>query len=73
MKKILVIAPHADDELLGCGGTLLKRYKSGYEVCWLLMTSISEENGWAKKDVQKRDIEIKTVKKLLNINSMLEI
>ena len=66
--KTIIVAPHADDELLGCGGTLLKRYKSGYEVCWLLMTSISEENGWAKKDVQKRDLEIKTVKKLLNIN-----
>ena len=66
--KTIIVAPHADDELLGCGGTLLKRYKSGYDVCWLLMTSISEENGWAKKDVQKRDLEIKTVKKLLNIN-----
>lgn len=66
--KTIIVGPHADDELLGCGGTLLKRYKSGYEVCWLLMTSISEENGWAKKDVQKRDLEIKTVKKLLNIN-----
>jgi len=24
MKRILVLSPHADDELLGCGGTLLK-------------------------------------------------
>ena len=24
MKNILIIAPHPDDETLGCGGTLLK-------------------------------------------------
>lgn len=32
MKKILVIAAHPDDELLGCGGTIKKFIKSGCEV-----------------------------------------
>ena len=30
MKKILVIAPHADDEILGCGGYLLHQKQSGF-------------------------------------------
>ena len=32
MKRILVIAPHADDEILGCGGTIAKLVKLGNEV-----------------------------------------
>ena len=31
-QKILVIAPHADDETFGCGGTILKLVAAGHEV-----------------------------------------
>lgn len=29
MRKLLFIAPHADDETLGCGGTMLKYQSQG--------------------------------------------
>lgn len=32
MKKILIIAPHSDDEILGCGGYMLSQIKQGAQV-----------------------------------------
>lgn len=41
MRKILVIAPHADDEVLGCGATMAKAYAKGDEVYVLICTNAS--------------------------------
>ena len=38
MNKVLCIAVHADDETLGCGGTILKHKAQGDEIHWLLLT-----------------------------------
>jgi N-acetylglucosamine malate deacetylase 1 len=49
--KTLVIAPHPDDEILGCGGTLLRRKEEGNELGWLIVTEISVSMGWSKEAV----------------------
>jgi len=59
--KILVIAPHPDDETLGCGGTLLRHKNEGDEIYWNIVTGISEENGWSNKAVKERESEIESV------------
>lgn len=41
MNKILIIAPHADDEVLGCGATVSKLSKQGHEVYVLICTNAS--------------------------------
>lgn len=58
MKRHLVIAPHPDDETLGCGGTLLRARQQGDEIYWLIVTGISEAQGFPSEKVQSRAIEI---------------
>jgi LmbE family N-acetylglucosaminyl deacetylase len=36
--RIIVFAPHPDDETLGCGGTIAKKLAEGYEVIIVVMT-----------------------------------
>jgi len=36
--RIVVFAPHPDDETLGCGGTIAKRISEGYEVQIVILT-----------------------------------
>jgi LmbE family N-acetylglucosaminyl deacetylase len=38
-KKMLVIAAHPDDEVLGAGGVIANRTRQGWEVCVVWMTS----------------------------------
>ncbi len=61
MSNILVIAPHPDDETLGCGGTLFRRKEEGDVLHWLTVTGISEDLGWSKATVKTRKAEIKTI------------
>lgn len=38
MKNILIIAPHPDDEILGCGGTIFKHIAQGNQVYVCIVT-----------------------------------
>ncbi|MEI6825274.1 MAG: PIG-L deacetylase family protein [Desulfuromonadales bacterium] len=51
MARILVIAPHADDEVLGVGGTIARRSIQGDEVIVAVMTGHGEETHplWSKE------------------------
>ncbi len=39
MKKIMVFAPHPDDDILGCGGSIAKHSHQGHEIIIVYMTS----------------------------------
>ena len=60
-KSVLIVAPHADDETLGCGGTVLRLVEEGYQVHWLLVTGMSEESGFSQEQIKKRNEEIHSV------------
>jgi LmbE family N-acetylglucosaminyl deacetylase len=58
--KVLVIAPHPDDETLGCGGTLLKHKEKGDKLHWFVMTTVYEDS-YSLGFIKKRKQQIKAV------------
>ncbi|ABC44955.1 PIG-L deacetylase family protein [Salinibacter ruber] len=61
MSTVLVIAPHPDDETLGCGGTILRHVEQGDTVYWLIVTHILEEFGFEAERIEQREQEIERV------------
>ena len=61
MTKVLVVAPHADDESLGCGGTILRHVSEGDDVHWLLVTGMSQASGFTISQIKTREEEITQV------------
>ena len=66
MSNVLVIAPHPDDETLGCGGTLLNHYHNGDKLFWLIMTSMNESIGFSSEQIISRKKEIQDVAEAYN-------
>ena len=73
MTNVLVIAPHADDETLGCGGTLLRHRASGDVLHWVLVTGMSVEAGWPAEQIATRAAEIKTVAAMFGFSSTFQL
>lgn len=73
MSKIVVVAPHPDDETLGCGGTLLKHKHQGDEIVWLVITDILETEGFLAEKIAARNQEIETVGKLYGCDQVYRL
>ena len=71
--KILVVAPHPDDEVLGPGGTLLRRKAEGATIAWLIVTSITTKMGWSAEKIKQRGDEVKRVTTLFGFDSVFEL
>ena len=71
--KIIVIAPHPDDEVLGPGGTLLRRKTEGATIAWLIVTTITADTGWSEEKIRQRADEINRVTSLFGFDSVFEL
>lgn len=71
--KTLVIAPHPDDEVLGVGGTLLRRKAEGMELAWVVVTGISTTMGWKQELVDRREAEIARVAELFGFSQVFRL
>lgn len=70
MNKVIVVAPHPDDETLGCGGSILKHKSKGDEINWLIVTAITEDIGYVHDKILERSLEIQKVSKAYEFSSV---
>lgn len=73
MSAVLVIAPHPDDETLGCGGTLLRHRANGDDIHWLIVTAMTEDSGFSADQIAARDKEITTVAEAYQFSSVTQL
>jgi LmbE family N-acetylglucosaminyl deacetylase len=73
MTRVLIVAPHADDESLGCGGTILRHISEGDDVHWLLVTGMSHSSGFTEKQITQRQKEIVQVHKRYGFSERYEL
>ena len=71
--RSLVIAPHPDDEIIGCGGTLLRRKAEGGQLCWLIVTAADEVFGWSEEQIRLRQKEIESVKVSIGFDEVINL
>jgi LmbE family N-acetylglucosaminyl deacetylase len=72
MNRILVLAPHPDDESIGCGGTLLQHVKRRDEVHVVFLTS-GEKGGHGRSEadtIRVREREARASAKILGVRQI---
>ena len=72
MRRILVIAPHPDDEAIGCGGALCRHVAQGDEVQVVFLTS-GEKGGHGRPEaetIRVREREARDAAKILGLRHL---
>ena len=67
-ERLLVIAPHSDDEVLGCGGLISKIKKAGVKV-YVLIFNLGFEKDDTKESQEKRKKEVQDAMNVLNVDA----
>lgn len=70
MKKILVIAPHPDDEVLGCGGIIKKFSEIGHQV-YILVVTRGTSKYYSEERINNVRNEAKNAHKILGVQETL--
>lgn len=70
--RVLVVAVHADDETLGCGGTILKHKSQGDEIHWLLLTgpTLDHTSHFSEEHIDARAERVNRVAAAYGYNSL---
>jgi len=68
LKKVLIIAPHQDDEAIGCGGLLSELSQRGVEITLVFVTDGRPISENPQAEIKIRSEESHTVAEILNAN-----
>lgn len=63
---VLVIAPHPDDEVLGCGGVIAKRAAAGDEV-WVCVVTEGKTPMYSEEFIRNEDSEMRNAHRKLGV------
>jgi LmbE family N-acetylglucosaminyl deacetylase len=63
---VLILAPHPDDEVLGCGGTIRRLSDQGVSVHLVIVTE-GYEPEWSKEHLENRPSEIDAATEVLGV------
>ncbi|MBU1627008.1 PIG-L family deacetylase [bacterium] len=75
-KNVLVLSPHPDDDVLGCGGAIIKHKRAGDTVSVICFTDGSRGNLQSERDeslISIRKEEMKKAHELLRIDRLFNI
>ncbi len=72
MNNVLCVAVHADDETLGCGGTILKHKAQGDKINWLLLTGPvpNHPNNFRPEFIEDRNALVRQVAEMYGYDSL---
>ena len=70
--KVLILSPHADDEILGCGGFISKFSKQNYHINVLVLTNANKgaPEIYSPKQIQKLRIEAKSANNFIGTKKL---
>lgn len=69
---VAVLAPHPDDETLGCGGTLARLGSEGARLHWIILTTMPRDS-WPAARISARRREIGRVARHFKFHSVREL
>ena len=71
-KKILILSPHADDEILGCGGFISKYSNKNYDINVLILTNANKgaPEIYTSKKIEQIRREAKIANKLVGTKNL---